>query len=247
VQRVRQAIAPRGQARPDWQIISDLGQRVEQRLGRSGNLSSRWDYTHPSQVLEEMGSVVTDYAGVKYFRIENEGLQVPVWDDEHPGTPFLFAGTFPRGRGKFHPLDFHPAVEMPDDEYPFILTTGRVLEHWHGGSMTRNSKLDELYPEALMELNPADAARCSIQDGQAVRVSSRRGSIVLRAKVTAKTTMGVVFIPFHFVEAAANLLTIDALDPQAKIPEYKACAVRVIPANEAELLRPEAHLERGRY
>jgi predicted molibdopterin-dependent oxidoreductase YjgC len=244
VQRVRRAIPPRGKARPDWQIICDLAGRIEQRLGLA---SAGWDYTHPAQVLEEMGSVVPEYAGVKYPRIEDEGLQTPVWDDGHPGTSYLFAGEFPRGRGKFHPLEFHPAVEMPDDEYPFILTTGRVLEHWHGGSMTRNSKLDDLYPEALMELNPADAARIDVCDGQTVRVSSRRGSIVLRARVTAKTTLGVVFIPFHFAEAAANLLTIDALDPQAKIPEYKACAVRVTPACEEELLQPQAHLERGRY
>jgi predicted molibdopterin-dependent oxidoreductase YjgC len=194
-----------------------------------------------------MGSVVPEYAGVKYHRLDQEGLQTPVWDDQHPGTPTLFTESFPRGRGKFHPLEFHPAVEMPDDEYPFILTTGRVLEHWHGGSLTRNSKLDELYPEARMELNPADAARLDVMDGQAVRVSSRRGSIVLRATVTQKTTMGVVFIPFHFVEAAANLLTIDALDERAKIPEYKACAVRVIPAKESELVRPEAFAARGRY
>ncbi len=136
---------------------------------------------------------------------------------------------------------------MPDDEYPFILTTGRVLEHWHGGTLTRNSKLDDLYPEALVEINPADAARLELVDGQAVRVSSRRGSIVLRARVTQKTTIGVVFIPFHFAEAAANLLTIDALDPQAKIPEYKACAVRIVGAREEELRRPEARLNRGRW
>jgi formate dehydrogenase alpha subunit len=245
VQRVRQAIPPRGQARPDWQVICDLAQRIEARLGLSS--SAFWEYSHPSQVLEEMGSVVPDYRGVKYHRIEQEGLQVPVWDDQHPGTPFLFEDTFPRGRGKFHPLEYRPAVEMPDDEYPFILTTGRVLEHWHGGSMTRNSKLDDLYPEALVEVNPADAARLGIQDRQTVRVSSRRGSIVLRAAVTHKTTLGVVFIPFHFAEAAANLLTIDALDPLAKIPEYKACAVRVMPAREGELARPEAQQVRGRY
>ncbi len=209
--------------------------------------SARWDYTHPSQVLEEMGGVVPDYAGVKYHRIEKEGLQTPVWDDQHPGTPYLFTESFPRGRGKFHPLEYRPAVEMPDDEFPFILTTGRVLEHWHGGSMTRNSKLDDLYPEALVEVNPADAARIRISDGQTVRVSSRRGSVVLRAQVTHKTTLGVVFIPFHFSEAAANLLTIDALDPQAKIPEYKACAVRIIPARESELVNPDAGLVRGRY
>jgi predicted molibdopterin-dependent oxidoreductase YjgC len=245
VQRVRRALPPRGQSRPDWEIICDLARRLEQRLGRVA--SAGWEYAGPSEVLEEMGRVVPEYAGVKYERIEKVGLQMPVWDDQHPGTPYLFAEEFPRGRGKFHSLEYRLTVEMPDDEYPFILTTGRVLEQWHGGSMTRNSKLDDLYPQALVELNPADAARLQVVDGQAVRVSSRRGSVVLRATVTPKTTMGVVFIPFHFVEAAANLLTIDALDPQAKIPEYKACAVRVIPAREAELARPEAYQARGRY
>ena len=177
-----------------------------------------------------MGRVVPEYAGVKYPRIEKQGLQTPVWDDHHPGTPYLFADNFPSGKGKFHPLEYIPSVEMPDDEYPFILTTGRLLEHWHGGTMTRHSKLDELNPEARIEINPADAARLKIEDEQAVRVSSRRGTIVLRAWVTQRTTVGVVFIPMHFAEAAANLLTIDALDPLAKIPEYKACAVRIVPA-----------------
>jgi predicted molibdopterin-dependent oxidoreductase YjgC len=243
-------MAPRGQSRPDWQIICDLAQRIEQRLGvgaSGGSPSAGWDYQHPSQVLAEMGSVVPDYRGVTYERIEDEGLQTPVWDEQHPGTPTLFMESFPRGRGKFHPLEYRPTVEMPDDEYPFILTTGRVLEHWHGGSMTRHSKLDDLFPEARVEVNPADAARLGLQDGQAVRVSSRRGSIALRLTVTHKTTMGVVFIPFHFAEAAANLLTIDALDPLAKIPEYKACAVRLVAAPEAELAKPEVVVERGRY
>jgi predicted molibdopterin-dependent oxidoreductase YjgC len=245
VQRVRQAIPPRGAARPDWQIICDLARRIEDRLGRPS--SAFWDYTHPSQILDEMGSVVPAYAGVRYDRIADVGLQTPVPDDTHPGTPFLFAESFPRGRGKFHPLEYIPVVEMPDDEYPFILSTGRVLEHWHGGSLTRNSKLDDLYPEALVDIHPADAARLGVNEGDVVRVSSRRGTIVLRASVTYKTTMGVVFIPFHFREAAANLLTIDALDPLAKIPEYKACAVRIDPAGESELVDPQAHQTRGRY
>jgi predicted molibdopterin-dependent oxidoreductase YjgC len=245
VQRVRQAIAPRGEARPDWEIICDLAKRIEHRLGRPN--SAYWDYAHPSEILAEMGGVVPAYAGVKYDRIEDVGLQTPVLDDNDPGTPFLFAESFPRGRGKFHPLEYIPVVEMPDDEYPFILSTGRVLEHWHGGSLTRNSKLDDLYPEALVDIHPADAARIGVNEGDIVRVSSRRGTIVLRAKVTYKTTMGVVFIPFHFREAAANLLTIDALDPLAKIPEYKACAVRVDPAQESELENPAARQNRGRY
>lgn len=245
VQRVRQAIPPRGEARPDWQIICDLAQRIEARLGRPA--SAGWSYTHPSQVLEEMGSVVPEYAGVKYPRIETLGLQVPVWNDEHPGTPFLFEGTFPSGRAKFFPMEYTPAVEMPNDEYPLILTTGRVLEHWHGATLTRHSTLDDLYPEARVEINPADAARLGVANNSAVRVSSRRGSVVVRAWVNERASMGVVFLPFHFSEAAANLLTIDALDPVAKIPEYKACAVRVVPARMEELPDAAATQTRGRY
>jgi formate dehydrogenase alpha subunit len=245
VQRVRKALEPRGQSRPDWEIICDLAERIEKKLDRPQ--TAFWAYKNPSEVLEEMGRVVPEYAGVKYRRIENQGLQTPVWDDDHPGTPYLFAETFPSGKGKFHPLEYVPAVEMPDDEYPFILTTGRLLEHWHGGTLTRHSKLDELYPEARIEISPADAARLTIEDGQTVRVSSRRGSIVLRAWVTQRTTLGVVFIPMHFAEAAANLLTLDTLDPLAKIPEYKACAVRVVPATNEQLARPEGKVKRGRY
>jgi predicted molibdopterin-dependent oxidoreductase YjgC len=245
VQRVRKALDPRGQSRPDLEIICDLAGRIEKKLGRPR--TAFWAYASPAEVLEEMARVVPEYAGVKYRRIEKEGLQTPVWDDNHPGTPFLFAETFPSGKGKFHPLEYVPSVEMPDEEYPFILTTGRLLEHWHGGTLTRHSKLDELYPEARIEINPADAARLKVEDGQAVRVSSRRGTVVLRAWVTQRTTVGVVFIPMHFAEAAANLLTIDALDPLAKIPEYKACAVRIVPAEKKELTRPEGKVERGRY
>ena len=245
VQRVRKALEPRGQSRPDLEIICDLAERIEKKLGRAR--TAFWAYQSPAEVLEEMGRVVPEYAGVKYQRIETQGLQTPVWDDNHPGTPYLFAETFPRGRGKFHPLEYVPSVEMPDEEYPFILTTGRLLEHWHGGTMTRHSKLDDLYPSARIEINPADAARLKIEDDQTVRVSSRRGTVVLRAWVTQRTTVGVVFIPMHFAEAAANLLTIDALDPLAKIPEYKACAVRIVSAAEKELTQSETKVERGRY
>jgi formate dehydrogenase alpha subunit len=242
VQRVRKALEPRGQARADWQIICDLAERIEKKLGRSR--SAFWAYQSPDEVLEEMGRVVPEYAGVKYRRIEKQGIQTPVWDDNHPGTPFLFPETFPRGRGKFFDVEYIPSVEMPDEEYPFILTTGRLLEHWHGGTLTRHSKLDDLYPQARVEINPADGARLKIEDGQTVRVSSRRGTVVLRAWLTQRTTVGVVFIPMHFAEAAANLLTIDALDPLAKIPEYKACAVSVVPAGKEEL---PPSITRGRY
>jgi predicted molibdopterin-dependent oxidoreductase YjgC len=245
VQRVRQALPPRGSSRADWQIVCDLAKRLESRLGRVR--SAYWDYADASEIMDELGGVVPEYSGIKYSRIEKAGLQTPVWDDTHPGTPYLFGESFPRGRGKFTPLEYIPAAELPDDEYPFILTTGRVLEHWHGGTMTRHSKLDELYPEATVEINPADAAMLGLDDGMPVRVASRRGAIVLRAAVTEKASPGVVFIPFHFNEAAANLLTIDALDAQAKIPEFKACAVSVFAAREDELARPEARLARGRY
>jgi formate dehydrogenase alpha subunit len=252
VQRVRAAHPPRGESRPDWQIICDLATRIESRLGpfvpAQGRLATaKWDFSSPEEVFAEMASVVPDFAGVTYERIEKVGLQYPVWEVDHPGTSHLFSDSFPRGRGKFTPLDYVPAAEQPDDEYPFILTTGRVLEHWHGGTMTRHSQLNTLYPEARVEIHPADAEMHGISDGMAVRVTSRRGEIVVRATVTEKTTIGVVFLPWHFAEAAANLLTIDALDPQAKIPEFKACAVQVFPARDDELPNPDAVLERGRY
>ncbi len=245
VQRVRAAHPPRGMSRPDWQILCDLAKRIEARLGRPA--TAKWDYSSPEEVLREMASVNTDYAGITYERIEKTGLQYPVPTLDHPGTPTLFIDSFPRGRGKFIPLDYVPVREEPDDEYPFILTTGRVLEHWHGGTLTRHSALDEAYPEARVEIHPADAEIHGIRNGDPVKVRSRRGEVVLRASVTEKTTVGVVFIPFHFAEAAANLLTNDALDPQAKIPEFKACAVQVFPAREADLPHPEVVLQRGRY
>jgi len=244
VQRVRAAHAPAGQARPDWQIICELAKRIEERLGRP---TSKWEYSHPQEILREMAEVNTDYAGITYDRIDKVGLIYPVPHRDHPGTPTLFVDTFPRGKGKFHTLDYVQVVEQPDDEYPFILTTGRVLEHWHGGTMTRNSALNEAYPEARVEIHPADAEIHGIRDGDPVRVESRRGKIFLRALVTEKTSVGLVFIPFHFAEAAANLLTNDALDPQAKIPEFKACAVQVFPARLEEIANPDVRLDRGRY
>lgn len=245
VQRVRKAIKPRGQVRSDWKIICDLANRIEQRLGRT--TSAYWDYEHPEEIMREMGSVVPEYRGVTYDRIDKVGLQTPVLDREHPGTPYLFTDTFPSGRAKFFPLQYTPIVEQPDDEYPFILTTGRLLEHWHGGTMTRNSRLEELYPEARVDVHPIDAARSGLDNGNAVKVSSRRGEVIMRTRVTEKTTPGVVFIPMHFAEAAANILTIDALDPQAKIPEFKACAIRMERVADELLPNPNVRLERGRW
>ncbi len=163
VQRVRQAIAPRGQARPDSEIICDLARRIEARLGRER--SAGWTYTQPEEVLREMGSVATMFKGITYDRIAEVGLQYPVPDESHPGTPFLFADSFPSGRGRFFPLEYIPVAEEADDEYPFILTTGRLLEHWHGGTMTRHSELNALYPAPLIEVHEIDAARCAVKTG----------------------------------------------------------------------------------
>ena len=244
VQRVRKALEPRGQSRADYEIICDLATRLEARLARP--TTARWNYAGPEEIFREMANVATMLKGITYERIEKVGLQYPVLDETHPGTPFLFAESFPAGRGRFFPLEYIPVAEATDDEYPFILTTGRLLEHWHGGSMTRNSELDTLFPRAFIDLHEVDAAQLHLKTGDAVRVSSRRGSIVLRANVSAKTSPGVVFIPMHFVEAAANLLTIDTLDPQAKIPEFKACAVNIQVAHEEELQPEEALFVRGR-
>ncbi len=245
VQRVRQAIAPRGQSRPDWQIICDVAIRIEERLGRPN--TARWNYEEPEEIFREMANVATMLKGVTYDRIESVGLQYPVPDETHPGTPTLFIDSFPSGRGKFFPLEHVPTAEQPDDEYPFILTTGRLLEHWHGGTMTRHSELDALFPEPFVDVHEIDAARLSLKTGDVVRVSSRRGEVVLRLKVSPKTSPGVVFIPMHFAEAAANLLTIDALDPYAKIPEFKACAVKIEIAREEELVNEVEGVVRGRY
>jgi len=245
VQRVRRAIAPRGEARPDSEIICDLAQRIEARLGRL--TSAGWEYTDPEAIYREMASVATMFAGITYDRLEQVGLQYPVPDVAHPGTPFLFAESFPSGRGRFFPLEYVPVAEEADDEYPFILTTGRLLEHWHGGTMTRHSQLDALYPSPRVEMHEIDAARLAVKTGDAVRVTSRRGMVLLRVHVSPKARPGVVFIPMHFSEAAVNLLTIDALDPQAKIPEFKACAVDIQIAEAAEAQSLPELAPRGRY
>lgn len=245
VQIVRQAIQPRGNSRPDWKIICDLAQRIEKRLKPKN--TAIWDYQHPSEILAEMGNLVPSYKGVKYERIQEIGLQTPVLDDNHPGTPFLYKDSFPIGKAKFFGLNYYPIDEPPNEEFPLILNTGRVLEHWHGGTLTRHSWMDDLYPEALVEINPLDAGWQEIRTSDAIKVTSRRGEVVLRAIVTEKTIPGVVFIPFHFAEAAANLLTNDALDPEAKIPEFKACAVKIEKVSLEDLPARDNYQLRGRY
>ncbi|MFQ6059588.1 MAG: formate dehydrogenase subunit alpha [Anaerolineae bacterium] len=223
VQRVRKAIEPPGEARPDWWIICELAKR----LGADPN---QWSFNHPSEIMDEIARVTPIYGGISYDRIEDGGLQWPCPRPDHPGTPILHVGRFTRGLGKFHPIEHQPPDELPDDEYPLILTTGRMLEHWHTGTMTRRvAGLDALKPEERLEISAADAARLGLADGDWAVVSSRRGQIKVRVAVSDKPKPGVVFLTFHFAEALGNVLTNPALDPVAKIPEYKVCAVRVEP------------------
>ena len=226
VQLVRPAIKPPGEARPDWEIIQDLALRVEEKLARKG--SPGFTFTHPSQIWDEMAELTPPFQGITHERVEKEdGVHWPCPTPDHPGTPYLFTDTFPRGKGKLTPLVYRPSVELPDNEYPLILSTGRVLYHWHGGTMTRRSKLDDIYPEALVEIHPDDAKDIGVNSGDWVKMRSRRGEIEVKVLVTQRSSKGMVFLPFHFVEAAANILTLDARDPQAKIPDYKVCAVKV--------------------
>jgi len=218
VQRVRKALDPPGEARDDWRIICD----ISNRLGYSMR------YNSPEEIFREITSTTPSYAGISYERIEKEGIQWPCPDPCHPGTACLHVDRFVRGLGHFSPIEFTPPAEMPDKQFPFILTTGRVLYQYHTGTMTRRSKgLNFLSPHAVVEINRKDALRLSIVDGSPVLIKSRRGEVEAKASVSEKVPEGVVFIPFHFAESAANILTNDALDPVAKIPELKVCAVSI--------------------
>lgn len=226
VQRCRQAVEPVGDSRADWDIICDLGRRVEERLGVK--LSTGFDYGHPEEIWEEMREVTPEFYGITYERIDREGgVHWPCPELDHPGTPFLFAEDFPRGKGKFWAVDYGTDSEQPDEEYPYNLSTGRVLYHWHGSTMTGRSAIEEAFPEAICEIHPDDAADIGLETGDWVAVSSRRGSIKLRALVTGRSPQGTIFIPFHFAEAAANALTLDRIDERAKIPDYKNTAVQI--------------------
>ena len=242
VQRVRQALSSVGQARPDWQIVCDLARRMERLLGIEQ--SAGFDYPDAEAIWEEMRAVTPDFYGITYERLEREGgVHWPCPSLDHPGTPYLFAEDFPRGKGKFWSLDFGTESELPDDEYPYHLTTGRVLYHWHGGTLTRRSQLNEAYPEPVLEMHPDDARTLQLDTGDWVEVTSRRGSVVCRALVTERSPAGTVFLPFHFEEAAANLLTLDKVDRRAKIPDYKMAAVRLRKAETPQRSGSETPLE----
>jgi len=225
VQRVRKAVEPPGEARADWEIVCQVGERLG---GWKAQELDGWDYGSPAEIMEEMVTLTPIYGGVAYGRLEGRGLQWPCPTADHPGTPYLHKDRFAGGRGRFVPAEYRPPAEEPDDDYPLLLTTGRVLFHYHTGTMTRRSPtLTAQGNEAFVDIHPDDAAQLGVTCGDRVRVRSRRGEVELAARVTGTVPPGVVFIPFHFAEAPANVLTHAALDPTAKIPEYKVCAVQV--------------------
>ncbi len=218
VMRVRKAIEPVEDSRPDWQII----QEISNRFG--------YPMTHesPEEIMKEIAALTPSYGGISYDRLEGIGLQWPCPDKDHPGTKFLHKGAFARGKGLFHAIEFAPPAETVDSEFPFWLTTGRIHVHYHTGTMTRNSPtLNAEVSEGALEINPEDASHLGIREGDEVIVTSRRGQVRSKTVLTDRVAKGLVFMTFHFIESNANALTNQALDPIAKIPEFKVCAVKV--------------------
>jgi len=218
--RVRKAVEPVGEALADWRIICNLAQRLD---------SNGWNYNSSEEIMSEIAQLTPSYGGICYERLDRgETLAWPCPTKESPGTKFLHEGKFARGLGRFHNVEYRPPVEEPDEQFPLILTTGRTMFHYHTGTMTRRiDLLNHEVPTGYLEINPADAGRLGIPDGEKVKVRSRRGEIEISAQVSERVPAGTVFIPFHFAECAANVLTNPALDPDSKIPELKVCAVSV--------------------
>ena len=238
VQMVRRAVAPPGEARSDWAITAALAERLLALAGQMpAGPQASWTYASAAHIMDEIAALTPSYGGVNHARLEHgDDLHWPVWDQAHPGTPILHVEQFTRGKGKFHVCEHLPAAELPDADYPLYLTTGRVLYHWHGGEMTRRTQgLLAVYPQTLVEISPEDAFKLGLNGTTMVRVTSRRGEMVARAVITERVAPGVVFGNFHFPGVQnVNNLTIAALDPVAKIPEYKVCAVRIAASPQEE-------------
>jgi len=218
VQRVRKAIEPVTGSKADWKILCDL----IKALGCPANYSS------PSEIMEEIRTLVPSYGGITYERLDNEGLQWPCTDINHPGTKFLHSGKFVRGLGKFSVNEYTESTELATNEYPFILTTGRMNHHYHTGTMTRRSwALDREYPHGFMEINPRDAEKLGLKERSKVKLTSKTGEVITEAHITEKITAGVVFMTFHFAEEIVNKLIGKNLDPIVQIPEFKVCAVKI--------------------
>lgn len=224
VQRVRKAINPLKGTKPDWVITMEL-------MNRFG---FKAEYSSPSEIMDEINRATDKYGGINYKRIGRRGIQWPCPDTNHKGTPYLYKDGFVRvnekgeRKGLFNPRHFTPPAEEPDREYPLLLTTGRLLQHYHTGTMTRKVEgLHKSHPEAFIELNPATAANYNIKDGEMVKVTTRRGTIEVRATVTGGIKRDIVFIPFHFAESAVNYITNPVLDAYVRMPEFKACACKI--------------------
>ncbi len=218
VQRVRKAVEPPGEAKADWEIFCELSSRMGYEM----------DYASPEEIFQEISTLLPQYAGISYERIEQVGLQWPVPDSGHPGTPVLHIGRFTRGKGLFIPEDYTPPTELPDADYPLILTTIRETPQYNFGSMTRKTpEIEALCPEAFAEINPEDAAKLDIADGEEINISSRRGTVQLRAKITDRSQPGTIAIPYHFAEVPVNNLTLNSLDRLSRSPQYKICAIKV--------------------
>ncbi len=218
VQLVRKAVEPPGEAREDHLIIAELAER----------LGSPVPHKKPDEIMEEIASLAPSYGGIRHNRLERGGLQWPCPDIDHPGTPLLHVESFPKGRASFNPVEYVASNELPDDEYPFVLSTGRILYHYHSGSMTRRShNLEEKVGAGRVNINPEDAGRLGLREGDGVRLTSRRGYLTSHAHISSRQQAGSVFATFHFSEETANLLTNPALDPASKIPDLKVCAIRV--------------------
>jgi formate dehydrogenase alpha subunit len=245
VQLMAPVLPAPGLARPDWEIVCDLARRLERKLGAARStqdegspeaVNSRWSFTSTAVIADELARVTPSYRGIRHARLQGEGLIWPCPDLDHPGTPILHTKTFTRGLGKFHVVQAHAPAEQPDEEYPLILSTGRILYHYHTGTMTRRSEpLAWREPRGYAEVNEKDAAAAGIRDGGQMIIRSRRGEVRTQARLSQRVAPGVVFLSFHWKEAPANRLTQDfALDPLAKIPEYKVCAVRIGPTRPAK-------------
>jgi len=218
IQRVRRAVLPPAEARQDWEILCEVATRLGHPMSYGG----------PAEVMDEIARLTPIYGGVSYDRLKQGTLQWPCRTPDDPGTPYLHKGRFSRGLGKFHATPFREPAELPDQRYPLIFSTGRLLFQFHTGTLSRRSDgLEELAPPGNIEIHPADAASMRIRHGEPVRVASRRGEIRARAFLTPRVRKGMVFMPFHYHESPANVLTNDALDPVAMIPELKVCAVKV--------------------
>jgi formate dehydrogenase alpha subunit len=216
--KVNKAIDPSENTLNDWEIISKL----------STAMGYEMNYESPEQIFDELTTVTPSYGGMTYERLGLDGLQWPCPNADHPGTQFLHKDQFTRGKGLFHAVEYLDPAEMPDEEYPYWLTTGRMFAHYHTGTMTRVSPhLDTEQKTGYVEINPEDAKTLGVNDGETVRLSTRRGETEIPARVSNKVVPGLLFVPFHFAESPANILTNSAFDPIAKIPEYKVCAVKI--------------------